>query len=241
LREVFPDSDWRETSDEAVLLARSLRAERVRVFVTRDRARAYAALARTGAFDVLVSDDGLMDARLRDRPRRGTSAARPSTARRVLRVVLSHRGEHPGLWDLLPAGPWRLTAAALPDTDVVLREGEDYTRTLLPPPRWPSPPPPFWVLTGLGNPRRFVRALDEAGIPVRGLTRGADHDLPDLERARREARRAGTEHFLCTAKDWIKLEAHPHRPRFLHRMDETVCLHPPFLARVASFLGPPTS
>ncbi len=231
--EVFPDSDWRETSDEAVLLARSLHADGVRVFVTRDRAKARALLARTGEFDVLVSDDGLMDARLRDP--RGTAA------RRVFRVALVRRGENPGLWDLLPAGPWRLTASALRATDVVLREGEDYTRALLPPPLWPSPSPPVWVVTGLGNPGHFLRSLDAAGIAVQGATHGDDHGLPDLERALRDARRTGTTRFVCSAKDWIKLEAHPRRPPALYRVDETVLLSPEFSACVTTFLRAPTS
>lgn len=237
LREVFPDSDWRKASDEAVLLARSLRDTNVRVFVTRHRARAWASLARSGAFDVLIADDGLMDARLRDRPH----AAHPSPARRVLRVALARRGERPGLWDLLPAGPWRLTAAALRDTDIVLREGSDYTRTLLPPAQWPSPSPPVWVLTGLGHPRNFLRALAAAGMAVRGASCGPDHGLPDLARAVREAHRAGVSHFLCSAKDWVKLEAHPQRPPALHPVEESLRLDRGFLERVAAFMRAATS
>lgn len=238
VREVFPDSDWRETSDEAVLLARNLHADGVRVFVTRDRAQARAALARDHAFDVLVSDDGLMDARLRDH--RGPHA-HPSAARRVLRVALARRGERPGLWDLLPAGPWRLTASALDTVDIVLREGEDYARTLLPPARGFSRLPPVWALTGLAAPQNFLRSLKNAGVVVRGATHGADHSLPDPERALRDAERAGTTHFICTGKDWIKLETHPRRPPVVHCVNESVILYPRFLAQVASFLRAPTS
>lgn len=235
--EVFPDSDWRESSDEAVLLARSVRDCGARVFVTRDRARARAALARAGEFDVLVADDGLMDTRLRD-GRRGRS----SNSRNVLTVALARPEDRPTLWDLLPAGAWRLTASALRHVDVVLREDQDFSRAaVLPHTGWPTPPPPAWVLTGLGNPARFLQSLSILGFEIAGASHGPDHGLPDLERAFRSARRQGVEHFMCSAKDWIKLEGHSRRPRWLLRVDETVTLDPGFLARVKAFLASPTS
>lgn len=225
--EVFPDSDWRESSDEAVLLARRTRADGTRVFVTRDRARARAALARVRAFDVLIADDGLMDARLR--------------GPRVLRVALIRPGDHPRWHDLLPAGPWRLTASALRQVDVVLREGLDYVRAPLPPARWPSPPPPVWLITGLGNPSHFIDAVRTLGLTVAGVSRGPDHGLPDLAKAQADAADAGCPHFACTAKDEIKLENHPGKPLFLHRIDETVTPGTAFLARVTAFLASSTS
>lgn len=245
LREVFPDSDWRDSSDEAVLLARSLHNCGVRVFVTRHRAKARAELDRLGLFDVLVSDDGLMDARLRDPARRDPEPGQPPAPPRILRVALTRRGERPGLWDLLPAGPWRLTAAALRATDLVLEEGTGYTRTLLPPPSWPAPWPspslPVWVLAGLGHPRHFLQALAAAGVVVRGASCGPDHGIPDLARAVREAQRAGVSRFLCSAKDWVKLQDHPQRPSTLHVVDEAIHLDPGFLERIASFLRASTS
>jgi tetraacyldisaccharide 4'-kinase len=241
VREVFPDSDWRETSDEAVLLARSLRESGARVFVTRDRGLARAALARTRAFDVLVSDDGLMDARL------------VSTSR-VLRVALVRAGENPTWADLLPAGPYRLTASALRTVDAVLREGEDFTRTTLPPPfpstgktthQTPSSGlpafPDVWVLTGLGNPAHFVESLQRLGITVVGCSLGPDHGLPHLPRALRKAKAAGVRVFVCSGKDAIKLEGHPERPENLFAAGESVILSGEFLTRVTDFLSPPTS
>lgn len=226
-REVFPDSDWRESSDEAVMLARDLAASGVRIFATRDRAHARRVLAYTGEFDVLVSDDGLMDPRL-------TESAR------TLRVVLVRQGEYPGWMDLLPAGPYRLTAVALQRIDCVLREGEDFHRALVPP-EYGSPDTPAWLLAGLGNPEHFRRALVNHGFRIVGGSYGPDHGVPNLARAAKAARAAGAIRFLCTAKDWVKLEGDPHRPEPIVRIAETVTLSDGFLARATTFSRPPTS
>lgn len=227
-REILPDSDWRDSSDEAVLLARQTRADGTRVFVTRDRARARAALGRTAdAPDVLIADDGLMDARLQ--------------GPRVLRVAVVRPEERPRWHDLLPAGPWRLTADALRHVDIVLREGADYTRVSLPPSDWPSPSPPVWLLAGLGNPSRFLQAVQRLGIPVAGLSIGPDHGLPDLARAIAAAKRAGCARFACTPKDEIKLENHPLKPPSLHVFEESVTLETAFVARMERFLQASTS
>jgi tetraacyldisaccharide 4'-kinase len=229
--EIHHDSNWRASSDEAVLLARELHAEGVRVFATRYRAKARATLARTGELDVLISDDGLMDPRL---------------AGGVLRVALIRPHDNPGFWDLLPAGAWRLPTSALHATDrvdVTLREGEGFTRTTHPPtPENPSTPvPPVWVLAGLGNPEGFLQSLHAARWNVAGVTIGPDHGLPDLARGLRDAQRAGVSYFVCSAKDAVKMEAHPLRPSNLQVAGETVTLSDAFLRRVATFLAPPTS
>lgn len=231
LFEVHPDSDWRASSDEAVLLARELHASAVRVYATRNRAKARAMLAHTGELDVLISDDGLMDLRL---------------TRRILRVALTRPGDNPGLWDLLPAGAWRLPASALHSThrvDVTLRVGEDFTRTTLSPAQETpfTPSPRVWVLAGLGNPMGFLQSLRAAKWDVAGATIGPDHGLPNLERGLRAARRAGVSHFVCSPKDAIKLESHPLRPANLQIVAETMAISESFLRRVATFLAPPTS
>jgi tetraacyldisaccharide 4'-kinase len=231
LFEIHPDSDWRASSDEAILHARTLHADGVRVFATRNRAKARAMLARTGEFDVLLSDDGLMDLRLTGR---------------VMRAALMRPDDNPGLWDLLPAGAWRLPASVLRAThriDVTLREGEDFTRSTLPStPETPSTPaPPVWVLAGLGNPEGFLQGLRAAGWNISGITIGPDHALPNLAHSLRAARRVGVERFVCSAKDAIKLEAHPLKPANLQIATETVVLSDAFLRRVATFLAPPTS
>jgi tetraacyldisaccharide 4'-kinase len=244
--EVSPGSDWRKTSDEAVMAARGFAREfaggradavRPRVFVARDRDRARAALARMGALDVLVSDDGLMDARL---------VATPLDPR-VLRIALIRPGEAPGFWDRLPAGAWRLPASFLDRSgsprgaDIVLREGVEYTRETHPPaPGFPQAPP-VWSLTGLGDPARFEQSLRQAGWKVAGGSRGPDHGLPDLARAVRAAREAGAASLVCSAKDEVKLEALGEVSLKLTGVGETVRLSEAFLSRVTTFLAPPTS
>jgi tetraacyldisaccharide 4'-kinase len=222
--EVFPDSDWRASSDEAVLLTRGLAECGARVFVTRDRERAWTAFSRMRAFDVILSDDGLMDARL-------TGA---------FKVVLTRPGENPGWRDLLPAGPFRLTASARKEADVVLREGEGFTRTPLPP-EGLFTEKPGWIMCGLGSPARFLRSLEDAGIKIAGISAGPDHGLPHLARAHRYASHAGTDRFLCSEKDWIKLESHSARPENLVRIGEKITLSPDFLKAVEAFLAAPTS
>lgn len=220
--EIFPDSDWRASSDEAVLLARGLPG--VRVFVTRNRERAWDALSRTGAFDALVSDDGLMDPRL-------TGA---------FRVALVRPGEHPGWSALLPAGPWRLTAGALRTVDRVLCEGGEFRRAPRAPAGWTAQKT-GWIVGGLGDPDHFVRALKDAGLRIAGATFGSDHGLPDLAKARRIARQAGVGDFLCSEKDAVKLENHPEKPENLFTVGERVTLSPEFLDAVRGFLARATS
>jgi tetraacyldisaccharide 4'-kinase len=192
--EVFFDSDWRASSDEALLLARQTDA---RVFATRDRAATWKRLADGGGFDVLISDDGLMDARLAG----------------AFRIVLVRPEETPGWRDLMPAGPYHLTTSFLRKADLLLvgptkepTPAGTFTfdrRPVLPDDLDKSQA--YWVLTGLGNPGALCEDLERAGVRVAGLTAGADHGLPDLARARRGARAAGAAGFLFTAKDAIKL------------------------------------
>lgn len=235
LFEVFPDSDWRDASDEAVLLARESGA---RVFVTRRRDRAWRALAASEAFDVLLSDDGLMDARL-------AGAAR---------IVLARPGERPGLFDLLPAGPYRLTASTLaglrapdqigygplegdetPETlgaswgfrrEALLPAGLDLEKT-------------YWALCGLGDPAGFRRALERAGVRLAGLSAGPDHGLPDLEAARRAAREAGAAGFLYSAKDAIKLEGRLSPGESAGRVGEKVTFVPETPSLTEALLSSP--
>jgi tetraacyldisaccharide 4'-kinase len=234
-KEVFPDTDWRTASDEAVLRARGLESDfppaRARVFVTRDRERAWQSLARTGAFDVLVSDDGLSDPRLRG-------------AFRVCIGVALTAGEdrqgRPRWTDLLPAGPYRLTAAVLDGMDAVLQEGAGFTRETIPPENW-NPQRPGWLLCGMGNPEAFLQSLKNAGIRVVGSSAGPDHGLPGVPCAVKRARQEGVDAFLCSEKDAVKLESHPQGPPKLFRVGERVTLSSEFLASVDAFIDRSTS
>jgi tetraacyldisaccharide 4'-kinase len=224
--EAGPRSDWRDSSDEAVLLAR---ASGARVFATRDRAATWRRLGgsdRTEGFDVLLSDDGLMDTRLAGAP--GVSG--------VFKLILAQPGERPGLTDLLPAGPYHLTAAALGHADhtlplfreIVLPGNFDFEKH-------------YWILCGIGNPAAFRRDLENAGVRVAGMTAGVNHGAPALERARRKARRAGSSGFLFTAKDGIKLAGRLREGDKGIEIGETVALPAAFLSAVDAFLALPSS
>ncbi|GEM_PF-1714319 len=174
--EVRTDSDWRASSEEAVLLRRE---SGVRVFVTRNRAAAWRRLHEArfqegGAFDILLSDDGFQDPRLRG----------------ALRLLLSAPGERPGLFDLLPGGPFRETRRAAARADLRL---EGPYPEAFPAPAHPSDPSgpadgpapegkpagyPQYVTSGIPG------AASPSGIPVFPFRRrlipppGFDHGRP---------------------------------------------------------------
>jgi len=223
LQEVGPDSDWRATSEEAVLLRRESGA---RVFATRDRARAWRRLASGEAgepFDVFIADDGFQDPRLFG----------------AFRILLARPGEKPRLRDLLPAGPFReeasaatradlvLTgpragrtdpadsgpAAAFPDgvTDMLPMEkgdrpgGPGFRRRLILPGGWDRSRPCL-VHCSLGDPFPFLADLEREGIRPLGIVLGRNHGEPPLARLRAVAARFPGAPILCTRKDAVKLE-----------------------------------
>jgi len=193
LAEVTSEADWRFCSDEAVLLARVSGA---RVFVARNREKAWECLSRLGAFDLLISDDGLMDPRLQG----------------SFRIVLRRPGEFPGLLDLLPAGPYRMTADILDKADCVVEgplltpeTGKYWFQRKLIFPVGFNPHREHWILCGLGNPEAFRQELLSAGVSIKGMSRGPDHGLPNLHKARIQAAKESATTFICTAKDWVKL------------------------------------
>lgn len=211
-REVREDSDWRESSDEAVMLRRSTG---VPVFATRHRARARAFLRRAGPdlggpFDLLLSDDGFQDPRL------------PG----AFRILLETPGDRPRLRDLLPGGPYRETARARSRADLVLQgpligdagaaevaepgaaSGAPvgrFRRRLLFPPGFDRGAP--WIaLCGLGNNARFLEDLRREGVrPVAALEAG-DHAAVGRRRLDRCLARHPGAGLLCSAKDAVKLE-----------------------------------
>lgn len=234
LAEVTSDADWTCCSDEAVLLARE---SGVRVFVTRNREQAWDFLSRSGGFDALISDDGLMDPRLQG----------------AFRIILKRPGETPGVFDLLPAGSYRLTAQILDKVDCIVegplsgmqtRAGQPpgfwFRRTLIFPGQFDRNTP-RWAICGLGNPQAFRRDLVNAGVPPVGMTCGRDHGLPNLERARRDAARAKAEGFVCTAKDAIKLGGRFPNPDSLTVIHERIELDPDLISAVEKHIKIPAS
>ena len=220
--EIGPDASWQDSSDEAVLLART---SGVRVFATRDRAATWRRLHKSGSFDILLSDDGFMDTRLGDT---GCGGA--------FRICLVRYSEHPGWLDLLPAGPYRLTSAALTGMDFVL----DFSRGIVLPDNFDFSQS-YWILSGMGNPAAFQADLQQAGVQVAGLSSGPNHQLPDLQKARREATRAGSAGFLYTAKDGVKLAGVLGAEENGIQIGERVTFSTGFLSAVDAFLAPPSS
>jgi tetraacyldisaccharide 4'-kinase len=215
LLEVRPEDDWRESSDEALMLRRQSGA---RVFVTRHRARAWRALhderLHGGArFDIILSDDGFQDPRL-DGPRLGVGA---------LRILLERPGDGPGLWDLLPAGPFRETRGAAARADLIAVEipscdgpasgpgpaaaegGAMFfrCRAVLPPGL--DRARPWIVVCGLGDNARFVAELRGEGLEIAEVLEAADHAAVAPERLRECARRHPRAGFLCARKDAVKM------------------------------------
>lgn len=206
--EVGPDSDWRSSSEEAVLLARETGA---RVFATRDRARAWRTLADMGrrrTFDILLSDDGFQDPRLHG----------------AFRILLRRPGERAGSRDSLPAGPFREGESAAARADIEVsgpwpRAGEGVTgtlpeggpgggrrfrRRLILPPGWDAPRPCL-AHCALGDPAPFLADLARAGIRPAETVRGRNHGAPPWARLRAASARHPGLPILCTRKDWVKL------------------------------------
>jgi tetraacyldisaccharide 4'-kinase len=209
LFEVRPDGDWRESSDEALLLSRESGA---RVFATRRRARARRALAALGRsegrpFDLILCDDGFQDARLGA----GASAVRDG----ILRILLIAQGERPGLWDLLPAGPFRETWRSAARADLVIAEAPPDAAPAAEPTRFRCRAAipagldrarPWIAVSGLGDNHRFAEDLRREGLaPIEAIEAG-DHRLPGWDRLRDCARRHSGAGFLCTAKDAVKTD-----------------------------------
>lgn len=237
---VPPDADWRESSEEAVLLARLTGAP---VFATRQRNRAWRVLATAGPeaggpFDLVLSDDGFQDLRL-------TGA---------FRLLLMPPGERPGAFDLLPAGPYRETWKARARAHLVVAGPLPMTASLdnAPATGCPAetswfarrpvlpaglPPGPRLALCALGDNRRFLAEIAASGAAPAASLFLPDHAAPaeaDLEAL---ARRIPGAPILCTRKDAVKLEA-PWARRFpIFPVEEEVLLGESVLAAVSAHIA----
>ena len=225
--EVSPESKWNLGSDEAILLARE---SHCRVFVTRNRELTWDYLSRSREFDLLISDDGLMDPRLD----------------RAFRIALRKPDESPGIFDLIPAGPYRLTVKTLDAMDCVVEgpawdermHGLWFRRKLIFPQGF-DPSQRWWALCGLGNPENFREDLIASGVNLIGISKGPDHGIPDLKRAIVQATRAKATGFLCTAKDGIKLREHAAKLGSISVIQERIELAPGLIEVVEKRLGLP--
>ena len=242
--EVDAEADWRATSDEAVLLRRE---SGLRVFATRNRARAWRILHEArfqaeGAFDILLSDDGFQDPRLDG----------------ALRLLLQAPGERPGLFDLLPGGPFRETWRAASRADLFLT-GPLSAGVTLPVPggaaaaappaartagsafrRRPILPAgyaaerPWIVFCALGDNAPFLRDLAGLGVRPVAVITGRNHAAPPLKKLQAAAARHPGAGVLCTRKDWLKLAAGGAHPP-LFPVDQELSLDPEIPDAVAAW------
>ena len=221
--EISPDDDWRESSEEALLLKRE---SGMRVFATRDRARTWRLLQEErfqadGRFDILISDDGFQDPRLRG----------------AYRILLTAPGEKPGLFDLLPGGPFRETRSAMARAQLRVEgpiphaEGvtsvlplPSFTRTLVPSPER-DPGRPWIAFCALGDNRPFLSDLKRAGIRPAAIVTGRNHAAPPLKKLQSALALRPEAGILCTRKDFLKLEgAAADLP--LYPVDQSIGLDP---------------
>lgn len=255
LIEVAAGDDWRPVSEEAVMLRRDSGA---RVFVTRDRSAARRRLedpeVHGGApFDLILSDDGFQDPRLRG----------------ALRLLLTAPGERPGLFDLLPGGPFRETWRSAARADMILEgphpapvTSREPIRPVPPDERSAAPaawaagarasasrpvhrfhrglvfPPGFdkagpWIaLCALGDNGPFLRDLSREGIRPVAVVEGRNHGpLPVRSLAACRKRHPGAG-VLCTRKELLRSEA----PAELCPVGQAVFLDPGILAAAEAYL-----
>jgi tetraacyldisaccharide-1-P 4'-kinase len=244
--EVLDHDDWRASSEEAVMLRRETG---LRVFVTRDRSFAWRRLHESrfqagGAFDILISDDGFQDPRLDG----------------ALRLLLTRPGERPGLFDLLPGGPFRETWTASARADLRLEgpypHAENVTYGIPPaggsfrsPPDHPPAlifrrrlilPPvfdrdrPWIVFCALGDNRPFLLDLAREGIHPVAVIPGRNHAAPPIGKLQAAALRHPEAGILCTGKDFLKLEAAgAHLP--LRPVGQAITLDPEIMSAVKAY------
>jgi tetraacyldisaccharide 4'-kinase len=161
-RRVVPDGEAREFGDEPLLLAAQTGCP---IWVGRDRLAAARSAVEAGA-ELLISDDGLQHYRLR----RDLEIA----------VVDGQRGFGNG--HCLPAGPLREPLARLQEVDFVVCNGGphcpegalamrlagDHARRIGDAEERPLAAfdSPVHAVAGIGNPERFFRQLEAAGLQV---------------------------------------------------------------------------
>lgn len=174
-QQVRPDGDPAVVGDEAVLLATKTGCP---MAVAPDRVAAANALIEHSDCDVIISDDGLQHYALQ----------------RDIEIAVIDGVRRFGTGFLLPAGPLREPAGRLQEVDLIvvngLGKGEEHPMRMLPggvrnllDPGKVCAIEAFrsqtvHAVAGIGNPERFFRSLQDAGLQVE------PHSFPDHYRYR---------------------------------------------------------
>jgi tetraacyldisaccharide 4'-kinase len=199
-RLVVADDDPAVVGDEPLMLVQQTGLP---VCIAADRVAAVQAIAAQDV-NVVIADDGLQHYRLR----------------RVVEWVVVDGERALGNGRLLPAGPLRESAQRLKHVDAVLLNGNnsglngvafnlegadivsinDGGRRSLS----AFSGARVWALAGIGNPQRFYRRLEKAGL-VLDLVPVSDHGVLDLHKLIGEREQP----ILMTEKDAVKYQRNP--------------------------------
>ena len=195
-QQVRPDSDPAAVGDEAVLLATKTGCP---MAVAPDRVAAANALIEHSDCDVILSDDGLQHYALQ----------------RDIEIAVIDGVRRFGSGFLLPAGPLREPVGRLQEVDLVvvngLGKGQEHPMRMLPGDVRNLLNPgkvcaidefrsqTVHAVAGIGNPERFFRSLQDAGLLVE------PHRFPDHYRYRPGDIRFGDDRpVFMTEKDAVK-------------------------------------
>jgi tetraacyldisaccharide 4'-kinase len=226
----------REAGDEPLLLAERLVAHGVAVVCDADRAAAARFAGRDLGADVFILDDGFQHLRVaRDLNVATVDATDPWGGGRLLPAgllrepigglaradcIVITRAELAENLDGLRAEVSRLArgrpvfAARTRTVGMKLlaqsSSGESVHDAASEVTREARPPGAFAAFCGVGNPRAFFANLRRAGYELGSTRAFADHHnytQRDVDEVAREARSAGADALLTTAKDAVKLRA----------------------------------
>ena len=180
------------------------------VMVARDRAAGARAIAASGAYDIIIMDDGMQN----------------PTLQRTMTIGVFDGGSGIGNGWLIPAGPLRTPLAdGLQQLDLAVINGSDDTGLTV---RLDGTVPvfgaalrpeasvieafadtPLLAFAGIGRPARFFAGIEAIGGQIAKRLSFADHhpySQQDLTQLQEDAQRHGAE-MITTQKDWMRLPA----------------------------------
>ncbi len=254
LTEVHPDSDWKSFSDEALLL----RLTGARVFVTRNRRQAWKRLhdpqmAGGEPFDLILSDDGLQDPRLQGAFRilLTESGENPGMADLLPAGPYRQPWKTPVPADMVLVGPSRLNVGPQyvgnevgnffpweprSGGETIRKQAPEmiFRRTLVFPAGMDRDRE--WIaLCGLGNNGRFLDDLRREGIRLAAVLETRDHTAVPMRRLWTCASCFPGAGWLCTRKDFVKLDPALAGGLDMHVVDQTIALDPRVMEAVEAY------